>query len=368
MLLLLYARHALRRAWTAPVRSLSVLAASTAVWTALFGLAADGAEAHGTARRAGLINGAPAYRITLEKPLRQEVVPRRPFLPFELVELVRPLASALVVKTAAPVRIGGSGRILAADLLFYELAGTWNAAPPGSFPPCALIAAPAVPDRTGALLNVGRDWRCRLAPLPPALTVLAAARTSPAIVIPIRSMADIAGTRARERIDTVWAGIDDQALLARLVAAARARFALDLKVYSYGQRMQASVGEAASNTTLSKYASAAGLGLALGLYVHGVFGAMRRELALRTCLGHSFGRTLVWLQVDVWTQALAMSLLSGALGLALHAGYFGRGAGPDALVLLGTVNCAIVLVFSTACTFATVLVFRHERTVQLASM
>jgi hypothetical protein len=95
---------------------------------------------------------------------------------------------------------------------------------------------------------------------------------------------------------------------------------------------------------------------------------MRRELALRTCLGHSFRHTLAWLQVDACTQGMAMSLLSCAAGLALHAGVNGRAIGLDALILVGAVNCVIVLAFSVACAIATALVFRHERAVQLASM
>jgi hypothetical protein len=368
MLLLRHARHALRRAWTAPVRSLSVLAASAAVWAALFGLAADGAEARAAALRAGLLNGAPAYRITVEKPDRQEVRARRAVLPFELVELVRPHASALVLKTAAPVRIGHRGRVVAADLLLYEFDTTANAPSPRSFPPCALIGVPWAAGNTGALIDVGRDWRCRLVPLPASLAVLATARASAAVVIPGASMRDIAGAGAKERIDTLWAGVGDKAQLTRLLAAARARFPSSLNVYAYGQRLQASVDEASSHTSLAKFASAAGLGLALGLYVHGVYGAMRRELALRTCLGHSFRHTLAWLQVDACTQGMAMSLLSCAAGLALHAGVNGRAIGLDALILVGAVNCVIVLAFSVACAIATALVFRHERAVQLASM
>jgi hypothetical protein len=368
MILLLHARNALRRAWTAPLRSLSVLATSAAAWAALFGLASDALEAQGAARSAGLINGAQAWRVAIAKTHQDDVGRRRAVLPPELVDALRPYASAVVLRAASPIRVGDASRVLGADLLFYELAGRAPAQPVDSFPPCALIGAPSLGAAlTFARLRLGRDWRCRAAPLPAALAVLATGRTTPAIVLPLAAMTDIAGPRARERIDTVWVGIDDKALMTRLLAPARARYALDLNIYAYGAALKASVAEASNATRLAKAASALGLCLALGFYVHGVFGAMRRELALRTCLGHSFARILAWLQADVWTQALCMSLLSCALGAALHAARYGHMIDHDALLLAGAIHAAIAAVFVPLCAGVTVLVFRHGRAVQLAS-
>lgn len=360
------ARHALRRAWRVPARSAIAIVACMLAWLALFDAAAQRQSLESMQAQAGRLGGHQAYRISIEKAWQPDGRKHVSLFPREFVELalLNSAASILKIRGSFAIRGPRDARTTLVDALFYRIEKR-DSERAASFPSCSLLRADDEASRPGGLLHLPPNWRCLLAPFPAGLHLLDHEGARGTLALPLAALPDIAGSGALGKIETVWLSFSDPDALRILSEQARTKYRIDLKVQPVGLQVQGQAARLMSVSRLSGWFAAASLLAGIGLYVHGVYGAVRRETSLRACIGMPAPALARWLATDVLAQAILLATVSG---LAAALVQFIRGHQPGALQLamcVGAVELLIAVGFALACGAAARVVALHPRVGQL---
>ncbi len=338
-------RYALRRTWAVPARSIFALIACALAWAAIFHADLEINNLEWATAHAGWLGGAQGYQVSIKKVYKEEAMRRATALPRVFVERAQQTAQASVIQLTRSISALSPDRLSAtpAKLLFYDAALGAQTTPHSSFPPCSISQSSPQWQQQNGLMPLANGWRCYLSPLPAPLRILRGNYDMDSIAFPLAAAKEIAGRDALDEVEIMWLAIDNRQKFDSLLRWATGTLKLELDVAPLGTTLGAQTAKLSGITQIWLGAAGVLLLIGIGLYVHGLYAAMRREAGLRIALGTPFLHMARWLTTDVLTQALTLTLFAAVLGSII---YHAINVQPDpATVLRLTLLVAMFMVF-----------------------
>lgn len=305
---------------------LSVLAAAL-VWFALFDAAEQMLQIELARAGRGQLGGLPGYTITLARPTSGKDRRAIADLPAEVIELMLERVPAVVFMLSRQANVGNAARdrVWALDLLVSPYLQSQTV--PRDFPPCVVLGhqLPLLEER--GPLPVDELWRCRPVPLPPELAGMGAQIGHGSLMLSPQDAHSMLGPGWQTQVRSAVAGLASTAPLRRLDEGRRQVRQAGLELRELSERFDAAedVGtQLEAATQVWRGMALLALPLALGLYAHGVWPVVRREAALRACLGHGELQVGLWFASSWLAQTLGLGFGAWLLATGVHAA---RGSG-----------------------------------------
>lgn len=318
-----YIVYALRRILEFPSRLvISMLVCCTAC-ISIFNALAEISLIDETFDRLGRLNGYPGYRISVSKTHLKNGTTYSSLMPQTVLENIKTYIPtfAFQLRTQMLVVDNLHSKGISANVIFAYLGEQLGKQ--SSFPECYLIEPGSRKIENSNLLIIAANWRCIRREIPQALFTLKEDRTVPAIIFPFSSFNDIVGQAALNNVDIAWIGVDDFVSFRRLLKAVEEKANVELEIHHNADVIH--IGAAALSLSTKIWSGVASILLIIGffLYIQGIAGALRQEMAIRICLGQSLRTVVLWLITDVLTQSLLLLLSSILVGAAVFACFIG---------------------------------------------
>jgi hypothetical protein len=315
---------------------------------------------------AGHLGGVPGYYFTLDKTRREDDINHSKLLPRTFVEMVAMTTPIYAIQLRTPVSVADPrlARSVSADLIFIS-PEMHDMATLSSFPPCSLIEPGVRREQHSLMLTVMATWRCQLVALPLSLTVLAEGRTTDALVLPLSAINDIAGRNGMDHVTAIWAGLANSNRLEQLIFFAKRRLKLQLDIRSAGDGVRSSVAVLSLTTKIWTVLTGVLLIFGLVLYIQGVFVSLRREAAIRLCVGQSSRTVLGWMATDVSVQSLFMIAFSAIAGCVLFFLFGGTLEWEAMLRAFLAIAAGMIALLLIICVYAVQYMFRSANVIQM---
>jgi hypothetical protein len=300
---------ALRRAWAQPLRTAVAIVTCSFAWFSIQGALFETQELARQAERSQLLGGETGYQLEMQRAQQSSGVLVPVTIPAELLNIVHDLSSVQIrqLKGLQTLLRDDRARTVKMTVLFYDDALT-HAGPVERrrFPVCSFVQIPEELKGSSFLVFSNSNWRCDLIPLPDSLEFLRYNRTMPALALPISTMKETVGLVEGRRTDAVWFGTSsrDATELIRSWASDYSSSPISLK--EIGRALSQERSSLSQATLGWVIGSLVILVFGVGIYVQGTHREMKRELALRLCVGTSIEVLCLWFALDVGIQVLNM--------------------------------------------------------------
>lgn len=302
------------------MRSVFALLVCCSAWLTLFGTVSEIKKIEADALESGWFGNVQGYQISAKKVYQEDGVFHSSVLPRGFVEDAKFASKSFAVQLLHSVYVVNADRLSSESnrvMLYDDVLGETQTRR-GDFPNCSLSNPSSDRRQQGMLVPLATGWRCRLVSMPSALKPLKNSYDADSIAFPLTSSTEIAGPRALDDVEIMWLGLQKASDLARLIRIAQDEYHLNLDIKVLGEDASAQTYKLSGATRLWLLGASLALLIGMGLYVHGVYPAIRRELGLRMCMGARFGQLLGWLFADVMAQSFALILLSSGLALVVQ--------------------------------------------------
>lgn len=334
-------RAALRRAWSIPLRGTLAIVLVAGAWFTLFAALTEVDSLRSAAKRATELDGVSVYRVSVklskkaETQLRSNNLPRRLLEQFHQQGKLKAILLARKQFVVSPDR----SRVRAVSLILVDASLARQFAGAASFFPACASALPEKDWREpGQATLLQNRWRCSARDLPTEFKKMEADAFNSFLYLPMYAAAEVYGSQSLDEVQTAWLNINEADGLA-LLDFARLNYKVILELQPLGRLLEQQTMSLHSVSQSWLGAAMLLLLFGIGLYLHGVYAALRKEAGLRICLGHSWSQLTRWLIIDLLSQAMVLTLASGLLGAVAHQLLLGNFAR-----LTLTLSLAVVLI------------------------